>query len=149
MPSAGPQKKLQLRFDEAQIASQRQISQLQTSLTQAQDAKRAAEQETLRVRAELKTEIQAAQARYDVSQDVAQDALAAARQREQALEARAAASDAQSAALLLQMKQKDEQVGELTRHLMALAQQNAATRGALEDNAAARAAQADADQRPG
>ncbi|MGO4401164.1 DNA-binding protein [Achromobacter sp. PAB15] len=145
----GAAKKLQLRFDEAQIASQRQISQLQTSLTQAQEGKRAAEQETQRVRAEFRTEIQAAQARHEVSQDVARDALASAREREQALEARAAASDAQSAALLLQLQQKDAQVGELTRHLMTLAQQNTAARSALDENAAARAAQADADQRPG
>lgn len=159
-------KKLQLRVDEAQIAGQRQASQLQTSLTQAQEAKRAAEQDAARAREDAlraRADALASQTRHDARQDVAQEALAQAQQRELALESRVAAADAQCAALLLQLKHKDEHASELTRHLMALAQQNAAAlgqgvgagnqdgaaRAAQEDSATAPAASPDADQRPG
>lgn len=138
-------KKIQLRLDEAQIASQRQISQAQAAQEQAQEGKRAAEQDARRLAAEM----QAAQDRHEVNRGVAEDALTSARQREQALEARAAAADAQSAALLLQLQQKDAQLTELTRHLLTLAQQNTAARGAQAADATAHAVQPGTDQRPG
>lgn len=142
----GAAKKLQLRFDEAQIASQRQISQLQASVESAQDGKRAAEQDAQR----LRNDVQAAQARHAISLDAANEALASSRQREQGLESRLAAADAQSAGLLRQLEQKDEQVAELTRHVMVLAQQNTAARSVQDDGTPpAHAVRPEPDQRPG
>ncbi|WMD22074.1 DNA-binding protein [Achromobacter seleniivolatilans] len=121
-------KKLQLRIDEAQIANQRQVAQLQTSLSDAQDGKRAAEQGAQA----LRNEAGAKQAQYEASLATANATVVSAQQREQALDARLAASDAQVAAALAQLRQKDEQVDALTRHLMALAQQERAASAAAQ-----------------
>lgn len=121
----GTAKKLQARLDEAQAASQKQISQHQAALAQAQDARRDADAAAQAARADG----QAAQTRHNAalsaSQEAlasAQSALAAARGNEQALLARLAAADTQSSTLLAQLQQKDEQLATLTRHLMAAAQ---------------------------
>ena len=147
----GAAKKIQLRLDEAQIASHRQTTQLQAALTQAQEARQAAEQEGRRLAAELAS----SQHRQDADRAAADNALASLRDRERGLEARLSASESQSAGLLLQLKQKDEQLADLTRHLLALAQQNTAARGVQDPNAGTsavptgQAIHSDADQRPG
>lgn len=115
-------KKLQVRLDEALIASQRQAAQLQTVLTEAQEGKRAAEQGAQALRGEIAV----VQQRLLAADRAGSDALAAARQREAALASRLDAADAQSASLLTQLSQKDGQLAELTRHLMVLASEKAA-----------------------
>ncbi|WP_454674163.1 DNA-binding protein [Achromobacter pestifer] len=116
----GVAKKLQARLDEAQAATQRQVSQLQAALTDAQDGARAAEQGAQALRAEAA----AAQQRHFIAERTASDALRAAQQRQATLETRLAAADTQSTALLAQLNQKDAQMAELTRHLMALAKES-------------------------
>ncbi|MBB1593090.1 DNA-binding protein [Achromobacter sp. UMC46] len=122
----GAVKKLQARLDDTQAASQRQAAQLQTALAETREAKRAAEQGAQALRGEISS----VQQRLLAADRAAGDALTTARQREAALEARLAAGDAQSASLLAQLEQKDGQLAELTRHLMALANEKAATAAA-------------------
>lgn len=113
----GTVKRLQARLDEAQTAGQQQAAQTRKALEQEQDQRRQATQSAQALRAE----VQALQLRQQTDQVAASAALAAAREREQALEARFAAAELRSAEYLAQLKGKDEQLGELTRHLMAQA----------------------------
>ena len=126
-------KKLQSRLDEAQLAAQKQGEQHTAALRQAQEARGMAEKAAQDARAETmagqagyataQAASEAAQAALQGALTSAQDALATARHNEQALLARLAASDAQAGTLLTQLQQKDQQLAELTRHLMADAAQ--------------------------
>ncbi|MGB3433668.1 DNA-binding protein [Achromobacter sp.] len=123
-------KRLQARLDEAQAASQQQAAQARKALELEQDQRRQAEQDAQTARAE----IQAQQLRQQADQAAANAALAAAREREHSLEARLAAAELRAAESLAQLKGKDEQLGELTRHLMSLARsETAAGQGSAED----------------
>ena len=122
----GTVKRLQARLDDAQAASQQQAAQARKGLEQEQHQRRQAEQEAQA----LRTEVQAMQVRQQADQAAADTALAAARDRERTLESRLAAAEQRSSDCLAQLKGKDEQLGELTRHLMAQAQRQDA--GAVE-----------------
>jgi len=139
----GAVKKLQARLDEAQAVNQRQAAQWQAALADAQEAKRVAEQGAQTLRSDVAT----VQQRLLASERAAGDALAAARQREAALESRLGTVDAQAASLLGQLEQKDAQLAELTRHLMALANERAAAAAASAVAATDQAATAAPGQR--
>ncbi|MBO1012540.1 DNA-binding protein [Achromobacter sp. SD115] len=114
----GAVKRLQARLDEAQAASQQQAAQARKGLEQEQDQRRQAEQDAQGLRAD----VQALHVRQQADQAAASAALAAAREREQSLETRLAAAEQRSSEYLAQLKGKDAQLGELTRHLMAQVQ---------------------------
>lgn len=119
----GTVKRLQARLDDAQAASQQQAAQARKGLEQEQHQRRQAEQEAQA----LRTEVQAMQVRQQADQAAADTALTAARDRERTLESRLAAAEQRSSDCLAQLKGKDEQLGELTRHLMAQAQRQDAS----------------------
>lgn len=112
----GAVKRLQARLDEAQAASQQQAAQARQALELEQDQRRQAEQGTQAARAE----IQARQLQQQADQAAANTTLAAAREREHSLAVRLAAAELRADECLAQLKGKDEQLGELTRHLMSL-----------------------------
>lgn len=122
----GSVKRLQARLDELQAAQQQQAEQSRQALAQAAerlrgaqadaaDQLRAAQAEILAARGEAQAQLSRQLA--DVA--VAQEALQASRRREQDLTQRLAASDAQLADLLGQLRTRDGQLLELTRHLIA------------------------------
>ncbi|MDH1301500.1 DNA-binding protein [Achromobacter sp. GD03932] len=114
----GAVKRLQTRLDEAQAASQQQAAQARKALEQEQELRRQAEHKAQAAGGE----IQALQARQQADQAAASAARAAAREREMALESRLAAAEQRASDYLAQLKGKDEQLGELTRHLLAQVQ---------------------------
>ncbi|CAB3929499.1 DNA-binding protein [Achromobacter insolitus] len=108
-------KRLQARLDEALAVHQQQTAQASKALELEQDQRRQAEQGAQA----LRTEVQALQMRLQADEAASNAAKAASREREQALEARLAAAELRSAEFMAQLKRKDEQLSELTRHLMA------------------------------
>lgn len=114
----GAVKRLQTRLDEAQAASQQQAAQARKALEQEQELRRQAEHKAQAAGGET----QALQARQQADQAAASAARAAARERETALESRLAAAEQRASDYLAQLKGKDEQLGELTRHLLAQVQ---------------------------
>ena len=114
----GVVKRLQARLEEAQTASQQQAGQARKALEQEQDQRRQAEQDAQGLRAEAR----ALQVRQQAEQVAAAAAQTAARDRERALEFRLATAEQRASDYLAQLKGKDEQLGELTRHLMAQVQ---------------------------
>ncbi|WP_419343354.1 DNA-binding protein [Achromobacter sp. PD1] len=114
----GAVKRLQTRLDEAQAASQQQAAQARKALEQEQELRRQAEHKAQAAGGET----QALQARQQADQAAASAARAAAREREMALEFRLAAAEQRASDYLAQLKGKDEQLGELTRHLLAQVQ---------------------------
>jgi chromosome segregation ATPase len=122
----GQVKRLQARLDELQAAQQQQAEQSRQALAQAAERQRGAESEAAeRLRAAqaevlaARGEAQAQLSRQLADVAVAQEALQASRRREQDLTQRLAASDAQQADLLGQLRTRDGQLLELTRHLIA------------------------------
>ncbi|SSW62270.1 Multifunctional-autoprocessing repeats-in-toxin [Achromobacter veterisilvae] len=126
----GAVKRLQARLDEAQAAGQQQLAQARKALAEEQELRRQAEQGAQALRAEA----QENRIRHESDLAAAQGGAAAAREREHALETRLAAAEARAADFLEQLKSKDGQLGEMARHLMALAAGDAA-KGAQADTA--------------
>jgi chromosome segregation ATPase len=124
----GAVKRLQARLDEAQAAGQQQLAQARKALADEQEQRRQAEQGAQA----LSVQAQESRIRQEAELAAALGAAAAAREREQAVEARLAAAEARAADLLAQLKSKDGQLGELARHLMALTAGDA-PRSAQED----------------
>lgn len=118
----GAVKRLQSRLDDAQAAGQQQLAQARQALADEQERRRQAEHGAQALHAEA----QEGRMRRETELAAARGAAAVAREREQGLEAGLAAAGARAADLLAQLKSKDEQLGELARHLMALAAGTAA-----------------------
>lgn len=115
-------KRLQARLDEAQAAGQKQIAEARKALDDEEEARRQAEQGAQALRAELEQN----RTRHEAEREATRNDVNAARQREQSLEAGRAVAEKQAAELLAQLRAKDEQMGELARHLMALTASQAA-----------------------
>ncbi|MGE8611727.1 MAG: DNA-binding protein [Achromobacter veterisilvae] len=119
----GAVKRLQARLDEAQAAGQQQLAQARKALAEAEQGAQA-----------LRAEAQENRIRHESDLAAAQGGAAAAREREHALETRLASAEARAADFLEQLKSKDGQLGEMARHLMALAAGDSA-KGAQADTA--------------